>query len=357
MNWTTISCAFFLTASQAAADPLTFSFEGKVGAGWLDTQGLSSGGIGGPGGYSYNGLVGIVDGTFSANYALSETLSTGAVGRLVARNGAPSRYARLDNESISPGVRFDDVSVDFAAYFEAGPVLLTYGEMESSFGLSTFSVAGGKSILTADGAVLMNVGAGRGLLDYQGGSPTFNNVPKDVEYQTARVDVRLGDFVISRSNSITGRGDADSWGATWSKDLGELSIDVGLGFENSTSKSSGAQIDFRSKSASLEFRGFKFTVTNIHASTSSCCSDISYIGKSVSYEFGPLDLGVAVADQTNPISVIGPPPQDELEGEARAFWVGWDINEASRLDFEYSKSDFKRGVDVESLSVAFSHKF
>ncbi|MBL9049198.1 MAG: hypothetical protein JNK19_03705 [Tabrizicola sp.] len=335
----TIFSVLVLAAPAYAQDPLTFSFGGTVAGGWLDLESISSSGDG----YGYDAPVLQLEGRFSADYAVSEDLSAGLIGRISAREGTQARYDAI-NISFGPQPgRFDKFEIDLATYLSAGPLVLSYGDMESSFSLATLEVDAGNSPIPAGGAVHMNIGGGLGTE----GIPLSDTSALDPRFytsRTTRADLAYGDFLLSISTSLNERGRAKSVGLKWDRDFGEFGVTVGLGYEQGPSR------DYRSASAALEYQGFRFVVNEIRQ-VASFDYNLVYRGYSASYDFGQLDLGIAKARQA-PKGFFS-----VFEGDAKAFWVGWEFDESSRVDFEMSEGDYQSGNDVKSMSLAYSYQF
>jgi hypothetical protein len=328
-----------------ADDALSFEFSGKASVGWLDFLSVSGTGRG----HSYNSAVAQVEAGMSVDYAISDTLSVGLVGNATARKGGRSDYEGINlGFGAVPG-EFDDFSLDLAAYLSAGPLVLSYGEMESSFGFATIEIGNGNSQIKAGGAVRLNIGGGAGI---QGVplSDTSPSAPTLFDYKTVRADLGIADFVFSVSASESSRDDAKSAGLRWSRELSDVTVTAGLGYEDGTTR------DFRSASLAVQYGGLALVANAVRQDVASGSIDnnILYRGYSVSYDFGGLEFGVAMADQaqtytTGPVSVF--------TGDAQAFWISWEIDERSQVDFEMSRSDYLSGADVEATSLAYSLDF
>ena len=322
-----------------ADEPVTFSFDGTVAGGWLDLRSVTFQG------YGYNGPVLAFEGNASADYAVSETLSLGLIGRVTAREGAQERYDGIDLLFGQQPGKFGKFGLDLAAYVSAGPLLLTYGDMESSFSMATLEIESGGSPIPGGGAVLMNLGGGLGTsgIPLSDASPLE---PRFYESRTTRADLTLGDFVFTASVSKNERGKAESAGVKWDRDFGDFGIALGYAYED------GPTRNYRSTSAAFRFKGFKLVANSIRQvpDFGSIDYNLEYRGYSASYDFGRIDLGLARAKQTPTFFSV-------FTGEAKAFWIGWDINESSRLDFETSQSDYQSGQDVDTASLTYSYRF
>jgi len=325
-----------------ADEPLTLDFGGTVAGGWLDLRSATFRG------YGYNGPVLAFEGHASADYAVSETVSLGLIGRVTAREGNQPRYDAINlGFGQQPG-KFGKFELDLAAYVSAGPLVLSYGDMESSFSLATLEIESGRSPIPAGGAVLMNLGGGLGTSGIPL-SDTSSVEPRFYDSRTTRADLTLGDFVFTVSVSKNERGKAESVGVKWDRDFGDFGVALGYGYED------GPTRNYRSTSAAFRFKGFKLVANSIHQVPDSLGGvgrdyDLEYRGYSASYDFGRFDLGLARAKQIPTFFSV-------FTGEAKALWVGWDINESSRLDFETSQSDYQSGQDVDTASLTYSFKF
>jgi len=322
-----------------ADEPLTLSFDGTVAGGWLDLRSATFSG------YGYNGPVLAFEGNASADYAVSETISLGLIGRVTAREGSQARYDGINLMFGQQPGKFGKFELDLAAYVSVGPLLLTYGDMESSFSLATLEIESGASPIPAGGAVLMNLGGGLGTSGIPL-SDTSSVEPRFYDSRTTRADLTLGDFVFTVSVSKNERGKADSAGVKWDRDFGEFGVALGYAYEDGPSR------NYRSTSAAFRFKGFKLVANSIHQvpDFGSIDYDLEYRGYSASYDFGRFDLGLARAKQIPTFFSV-------FTGEAKAFWIGWDINESSRLDFETSQSDYQSGQDVDTASLTYSYRF
>lgn len=324
-----------------ADEPITLSFDGTVATGWLDLRSVTSRG------YGYNGPVLAFVGNASADFAASDTLSAGLIGKVTAREGAQARYDAINLGSGQPG-RFDTFEMELAGYISAGPLVLSYGSMESSFSMATLEIESGRSPIPAGDAVLMNLGGGLGTSGIPL-SDTSSIEPRFYDSRTTRADLILGDFVFSASVSRNERGKAESAGVKWDRDFGDFGIGLGYGYED------GPTRNFRSTSATLRFKGLKLVANSIRQVPDTYAGvnrdyDLEYRGYSASYDFGQFDVGIARAEQIPTFGSV-------FTGEAKAFWVGWDINESSRLDFETSQSSYQSGQDVDTASLTFSYRF
>lgn len=347
------SKVFFLTTVLAglpafADEPLTLDFSGSVAGGWLDLRSVSVTGDG----YGYNGPVLQFSANVSADYAISETFSLGLSGRIRGREGTQARYDGINLGAGTQTGRFDTFDVDLAAYVSAGPLVLSYGDVESSFNFATLDVASDRSPISGDSAVLLNIGSGLGFA----GRPLSDTSSVDPRYytsRTARGDLTVGDFALSLSTSRNERGRADSAGVKWSKELGDLTLTIGAGYERGP-RSSIPTLDYRSLSAFVQYKGFGLLINDIQQIRKAGFLDyeIDYRGYAISYDFGRVVVGAARAEQTSPLNY----PSVFL-GEAESYWLGWDINDMSSLDFEMSKSDYRTGNDVESMSLVYSYRF
>lgn len=322
-----------------ADEPVTLSFDGTVAGGWLDLRSVTSRG------YGYNGPVIAFEGNASADYAVSDTLSLGVIGRVTAREGSQARYDGINLIfGPTPG-KFGTFDLELAAYVSAGPLLLSYGDMESSFSLATLEIESGRSPISGAGAVLMNLGGGLGTAGIPL-SDTSSVEPRFYDSRTTRADLTLGDFVFSTSVSRNERGKAESAGVKWDRDFGDFGFALGYAYEDGPSR------NYRSTSAAFRFKGFKLVANSIRQvpDFGSIDYDLEYRGYSASYDFGRVDLGLARAKQIPTFFSV-------FTGEAKAFWIGWDINDSSRLDFETSQSDYQSGQDVDTASVTYSYRF
>lgn len=325
-----------------ADEPLTLSFDGTVAGGWLDLRSVTTRG------YGYNGAVLAVQGNASADYAVSETVSLGLIGRVTAREGTQNRYDAINLVFGPQPGKFGTFETELAAYVSVGPVVLSYGDMESSFSLATIEVESGRSPIPAGGAVLMNLGGGLGTSGIPL-SDTSSVEPQFYDSRTARADLTLGDFVFTASVSRNERGKAESYGVQWDRDFGDFGVTLGYGYED------GPTRNYRSTSAAFRFKGFRLVANSIRQvpdsrSGVSIDYDLEYSGYSASYDFGRLDVGFARAKQE-------PTFRSVFTGEAKALWVGFDINESSRIDFETSQSDYQSGQDVDTASLTYSYRF
>lgn len=337
-----IICLVAAGTPLQAQDPLTFSYSGTLAGGWLDMQSITPSGDG----YAYDDPVLRLEARFSADYAVSDTFSLGAIGRLYARKGAEEDFEGISlSPFASPGT-FDDQGLDLAAYVSAGPVTLSYGDIESAFSFATLPVESGNSPIAVGNPVLLNIGGGLGS-DGTPRSDTTPGAPEYLESRVTRADVALGGFVISASSAKSDRGEARSAGLRWSQEFGDVTVTAGLGYEN------GPRFDYRSAGLVLQYRDFKVTANAIRQ-FGTFDYNILYRGYSASYDFGRLDVGLAIADQEQTYT-LG--PTSVFLGKAKAAWVGWEITDASRLDFEFGISDYRSGSDVKTASLAYSYRF
>lgn len=322
-----------------ADEPLTFSFDGTVAGGWLDLRSVTTRG------YGYNGAVLAIQGNASADYAVSETVSLGLIGRVTAREGTQHRYDAINLVFGPQPGKFGTFETELAAYVSVGPVVLSYGDMESSFSLATIEVESGRSPIPAGGAVLMNLGSGLGTSGIPL-SDTSSVEPQFYDSRTARADLTLGDFVFTASVSRNERGKAESYGVQWDRDFGDFGVTLGYGYED------GPTRNYRSTSAAFRFKGFRLVANSIRQAPDfgSIDYDLEYRGQSISYDFGRIDVGLARAKQI-------PARFSVFTGEAKALWIGFDISESSRIDFETSQSDYQSGQDVETASLTYSYRF
>lgn len=338
-----LSGAFFLVLGLGmpvlADEPLTLSFDGTVAGGWLDLRSATFRG------YGYNGAVLALEGNASADYAVSETVSLGLIGRVTAREGMQHRYDAINLAFGPQPGKFGTFEMELAAYVSVGPVVLSYGDMESSFSLATIEVESGRSPIPAGGAVLMNLGGGLGTAGIPL-SDTSLVEPRFYDSRTVRADLTLGDFVFTASVSRNERGKAESYGVQWDRDFGDFGVTLGYGYED------GPTRNYRSTSAAFRFKGFKIVANSIRQARDfgSIDYDLEYRGQSISYDFGRIDVGLARAKQIPALFSV-------FTGEAKALWIGFDIGESSRIDFETSQSDYQSGHDVETASLTYSYKF
>ncbi|MBN8630964.1 MAG: hypothetical protein J0L76_08945 [Rhodobacterales bacterium] len=331
-----------------AEEPLTLSFSGTVAGGWLDFQSISSSGDG----YGYDGAVVQLKADAAADYAITETLSVGLAGRLSAREGTQARYDGINLAFGQLPGEFGTFDLDLAAYLSAGPLVLYYGDVESSFSFATLDIGSDRSPISADGAILMNIGGGMGTA----GRPLSDTSALDPRYytsRTTRADLRLGEFTASVSRSSNDRGDAESAGLRWTTDLGDVKLAIGAGFERGP-PTGFPQVDYRSFGGSVQFKGFTFVISDVRQLRKLGLPDydLHYRGYSASYDFGAIVVGASRARQDSPMGF-----PSVFVGEAKAYWLGWDINETSSLDFEMSESDYQTGNDVDAMSLVYSYRF
>ena len=132
----------------------------------------------------------------------------------------------------------------------------------------------------------------------------------------------------------------------WDRDFGDFGVTLGYGYED------GPTRNYRSTSAAFRFKGFKIVANSIRQARDfgSIDYDLEYRGQSISYDFGRIDVGLARAKQIPALFSV-------FTGEAKALWIGFDIGESSRIDFETSQSDYQSGHDVETASLTYSYKF
>jgi hypothetical protein len=338
----------FLGLPVYADEPLTLTFSGSLAGGWLDLESISPGGDG----YGYDSAVLQLQANISANYEINESLSVGLASRLNAREGTQARYDGINLGFGGPPGRFGSFELDLAAYLSAGPFVLSYGNVESAFSFATLEVGSERSPINSDGAVLMNIGGGLGTA----GLALSETSPLDPRFytsRTTRADIQLGELTLSVSTSRNERGLAESAGLKWSKDLGDLKLTLGAGYERGP-PSSRPDVDFRSLSASLQYKGFEIVANEIRQLRQSGFPDydLQYRGYSVSYDFGAVVIGASRAKQVSPLGF-----GSVFVGVAKGYWLGWDVNEVSSLEFEMSESDYRTGNDVNSMSLAYSYRF
>jgi hypothetical protein len=351
------SGAIATTAAQAQ-DALTYSFEGRVGLGYLSHTAANPDGFG----YGYDGAVFQAEGTGKIEFLLIEDIRIGAIARLSLQKGIESNYDRLLGTRYTPGGgdEFGGTNFDLAIYAALPSVTLSYGKMETAFDFATLEVRNGGSILDGGNAVWMNIGDGSGSTGYRGEVSEGPGIAQD--FYTLRADVSLGDFTLSASKSsqtasIGASAKVESAGVIWSHDFDGMALIVGAGYDK------GPQDRFNSLSVGVTAEGLNLVLSRIQRKPltgpsigSSGAFDTTYFGTSISYDFGALTVGIAQSRQESPPGVL---VNRAYNGKARAIWASWEVRENITIDAEWSQSDYfyERADDNKKASLAVSLDF
>lgn len=345
-----IALVTFSVSTAAAQEALTYSFDGRAGAGYLSqTTGNDLGT-----GFEYKGPVLRIEGTGRVEFGVTETLSFGALARVSLELGRGSNYDRLT--PVGPieggGKEFGGTNLDLAVYASLPGVTLSYGDMETSFDLATREIEQGSSILDGGNAVWMNIGDGAGSGGNRG--DLFLGPGEGPDLRTLRADVQLGEVTLSasRSTGTTTFGTeivVDAAGLIWQHDIDETSFFLGVGYDK------GPQDRFRSVSLGVTSHGFNLVLGRIHreplvvTSGLTAAYDTTFKGASLSYDFGNLTLGVAQSSQD-----IRPFADAVFEGKAQAVFLSWQARENATVDFEYSQSDYRIGSGDDTRKASLS---
>ncbi|WP_295076571.1 hypothetical protein [Tabrizicola sp.] len=345
------------TAGSAvmAQDALTYSFNGRVGLGYLSEETarpLSAG-------YQYVGPVAKVELTGRAEILAMEDLRFGALGRISYLRGNQSNFDLTLGGSTTggSGSEFGGSEIDLAVYAALPSVTLSYGNMETAFDLATREIEQGSSLVDGGNAVWMNIGDAAGSTGVR--TYPFEGPAVGLDFRTLRLDLQFGEvtFSASRSKAETTAGrvvEVDALGAIWRRELENTVLFVAAGYDE------GQDDRFRSFSFGLTSGGFNVVLNRINRAPLVINSgitgayDTTFKGLSLSYDFRDLTLGFGHSSQTP-----GPLGDRVFEGTAQAVFASWQARENVSVDFEYSQSDYRisSGFDTRKASVAVALEF
>jgi hypothetical protein len=344
-----------ISLAAGAQDRLTYNFDGRIGVGWLDTETVD----GQPAGFRYRGSVIRTEGHGQLDFAVADGFHLGAAARISIQKGQSGNYDTVSSEgdSVNTGAKFDDESIDLAVYVSAQPITISYGKMETAFDFATMEIEHGGSILDGGNAVWLNLGSGEGSLGFRGG---LRDGPEEgPDYKTVRADLNLGDFTVSasssRATSVFGTSlSVESAGAIWRREIEGGTVFVGAGTER------GPDDRFHSASLGFEFEKVKVVFSRIHrkpldvSDRTLAAYDTTFFGSSLSYDFGRVAFGVAIAHQD-----INPKGANVFAGQARALWASWDLRSNVTTHFEISDSEYiySGGDDTEKASFSVALEF
>lgn len=338
-------------SAAMAQEGLTYSFDGRVGLGYLheDTAEPTADG------FRYFGPVARLELSGRAEFLAMGDLRLGALGRFSYQRGTQSNYDLTVGGSVTgpSSAEFGGSEMDLAVYAGLSNVTLSYGDMETAFDLATREIEQGGSLLDGGNAVWMNIGdasGSTGTRNYPTGGPA---VGPDV--RTVRLDVQLSEFTLSASRSkvevsTTSEYEVDALGAVWRHEFENTTLFVGAGYDQ------GPSDRFRSFSFGLTSGGFNLVMNRIHRDPKVFNSgitrayDTTFNGLSLSYDFGDLTLGAAQSSQS-----VLPGGDTVFVGSAKALFGSWQARENLAVDFEYSESRYTTGGDntkKASLAVA-----
>lgn len=343
------------TSAAQAQDALTYSFDGRVGFGYLDHESKQEAGSGFLG-YRYEGFVLRTQGTGRVDLALSDTLHLGAVAQVSFQRGDQGNFDRITPGGITEngGSEFGGTDLDLAVYAAVSPVTISYGKMDSAFDFATTDIRNGGSIIDGGNAVWMNIGDGSGSLGDR--SEQSSGPAESPDYRTLRADVTLGEFTLAASTSRGTRSGTsvkvNAAGIVWKRELEDTTIFVGAGYDR------GPNDSFNSLSFGMTHNGLNFEVSRIHrkplvvSSGITASYDVIFLGSSVSYDLGSVTLGLAAARQETRGEQV-------FAGYSRALWASWEARENLNVDFELSENDYRisTGNDTRKASLAVSLDF
>jgi hypothetical protein len=346
--------AGFTGSAAMAQDALTYSYDGRIGLGYLSERTVGVGGFG----FQYEGPVLRADATGRIEFEVLDPLRLGAIARVTWQLGNSSNYDRVEPGGVIAGgsSEFGGTEVDVAIYAGLPMITLSYGDMESAFDLATREVGQGGSLIDGGNAVWMNIGSGAGSAGYRG---ELGSGPGEVpDFRTLRVDIILDDFTLSASTGkATGRFgtayETEAAGLTWSREFGDATVFAGLGYDK------GRDDRFNSFSFAVTYEGFNVLLTRIHQTPlvirnpADASLDMIYLGGSLSYDFGPVEVGLAKSRQKSQLF-----SSQLFDGEGRAIWASWDARENVSVDLEWSESDYSGGgEDTRKASLAVAMSF
>jgi hypothetical protein len=350
----------FIGLEVQAQDALTFSFDGRIGLGYLreETARPSDGGFLADG-FQYKGPVAKVELTGRAEFLAMEDLRLGALGRFSYLRGNQSTYdlTRGGIPTGGSGSDFGGSELDLAVYATSPIVTLSYGDMETAFDLATREIEQGSSILDGGNAVWMNIGDASGSTGTR--SYPFRGPAVAPDFRTLRLDLQLGEVTISASRSkadipFFGEIQVDAAGAVWRHEVEAVTLFVGAGYDE------GRSDRFRSFSFGFTSGGLNLVINKIHRDPlvfsrgTEASYDTTFRGLSLSYDFGDVTLGMAQASQSG-----GPGGMGVFEGSAQAVFASWQARENVSVDFEYSQTDYRvsSGFDTRKASLAVALEF
>ncbi|KAF0115208.1 MAG: hypothetical protein FD150_1116 [Rhodobacteraceae bacterium] len=346
--------AGFTGSAAMAQDAVTYSYDGRIGFGYLSERTVGIGGFG----FQYKGPVLRADATGRIEFEVLDPLRLGAIARVRWQLGNSSNYDRVRPGGVIAGgsSEFGGTEVDVAVYAGTPMITLSYGDMESAFDLATREVGQGGSLIDGGNAVWMSIGDGAGSAGYRG---ELGSGPGQApNFRTLRADITLGDFTLSASKSeATGNFgsayDSEAAGLTWSRDFGDAAVFAGAGYDK------GRDDRFNSLSLGATYNGVNIILSRIHRTplvirnAEQAAYEITYIGQSISYDFGPVEVGLARSKQTSPVSTV-----NLFKGDGRAIWASWDAGENVSVDVEWSESDYSGGgEDTRKASLAVAMSF
>ncbi len=333
-----------------AQDALTYSFDGRVGLGYLSEETARPFSAG----YQYMGPVAKVELSGRAELLVSEDLRFGALGRVSYLRGNQSRYdLTFGGTSTTSSFEFGGSETDLAVYTALRFVTLSYGNMETAFDLATREIEQGNSLLDGGNAVWMNIGDGAGSTGIRGYTSIGAVVP---DFRTLRLDLQLGELTLSasRSEGETSSGNenrVDAAGAVWRHEVEAVTLFVGAGYDK------GPMDRFNSLSFGFTSSGFNVVINRIHRSPivlnpAEPDYDTSYNGLSISYDFGDVSIGVANSSQSSPRLGV-------FDGKAKSAFVSWRARENVSVELEYSQNDYRigSGFDTRKASLAVAMEF
>lgn len=341
-----------LGTSVFAQDALTYSFDGRIGLGYLREETARPFGDG----YQYKGPVAKVELTGRAEVSVFEDLRFGALGRFSYLRGDQSTYDRTSLGVLTgaSGSDFGGSETDLAVFAALPIVTLSFGDMETAFDLATREVEQGGSLVDGGSAVWMNLGDGAGSAaprgGFSGGGPS-----QGPDLRTLRLDLHVGEltFSASRSKGETSSGievEVDAAGAIWRHEVDAVTLFVGAGYDEGTFDR------FNSLSFGFTSGGLNVVVNRIHRTPiiinrAEPDFDTTYDGFSLSYDFGNVTLGMANSSQSDIRSGV-------FKGTAKAVFASWDARENVSVDFEFSESNYTGGGDnTQKASIAVAMEF
>lgn len=352
-----IICAVPAASGVHAQEALSYGFEGRVGLGYLSQTTADTL----DDGFQYKGLVLRAEGIGQIEFEPMDALRLGALARVSWQMGAGSHYDLLDEGNISSGggSKFGGADLDLALYAALPMVTLSYGEMESAFDFATLEIGQGGSILDGGNAVWMNIGDATGSAGDRGAAIASPGPVAGIDHRSLRADVTLGDFTLSASESkgelgaAATNGTAEAAGLIWKHDFSGTEVFLGAGYDR------GPNDKFRSVSLGVTARGLNLVLNRIHRTplvinnSDTAAFDITYCGRSLSYDFGALTLGIAQGRQE-----AMPFAPTLFEGKARAIWASWEARENVSVDAEFSENTYPGGGDeTRKASIAVSMDF
>jgi hypothetical protein len=331
-------------SAVTAQDALTYSFDGRVGLGYLSqtTEGDS--------GFQFHGLVLRTEGTGRLELEPLEGFRIGAIARVSSQKGEQSYYQPL--RPFVPARReFDGTDLDLAVYAALPVVTLSYGEMETAFDYATLEVGNGSSILDGGNALWMNLGDAAGSTGYRGELFGYGP-PMTQDYRTLRAEVTIGEFTasVSQSKADGSTSESQATGLVWRGEIADVTLFAGVGYDD------GSLDEFKSFSLGATVEGLSLIVNKIKRDPKRIIDrreyETDYTGYSLAYESGALTVGFASSRQSSPQG-----SSRLFDGNAQAIWASWKARENATVSVELSENDYSSGESTRKASIAVEMDF